>query len=656
MKRFIRFLPRARIETRRLTHSLYLPPAPAELYDSPQSNWLADVLDLLPGLKCLIVSQVGFFDHAALVALKTSHPLKLLIASECINVTPTSLIAGLACLPNLVFLDLSHTPAARDDGVLGSLGMLRQMQILKLRRVGLRDCDLGVLVDAIDSVGSSQARSGLGYRLRSLDVRDNFLGDDSVRVIVARLIHSNSNVQGSRRADGGGPLGRELQPHASHSHDQLRGPDLDKNFIGALTHSERGEIYLEDLECLGLTHLYLANNRIFIGALAGLVKTQNLHVLDVGDLDFAQTRSMANLDSAAFDIERLTSSLRDQGWNTLTYLRIDHKLVTASVAQPVQSNKSDQATTGLQAWGSAEVNKEEPISNGPSNLQSDSISELEGQAPAYEAVPSISSRTKQWVDRALDADHSLPAYQPRNISSRPATVSNDQNQLGASSNASQLTDERQLTRDSTLSARQNLSSSHIPAMQTLVLTGVPSLSQSTRLIQKIKDFMSDCAMEHHLATKQAQLEHPHKKATRTTQLFALQTIILEISPHQYGDPASPTSPTSKSKSTSSVNDPDADNLWAAATNDFSFFSDEKPIASRSEPTSSRSLATSNQSLDVVAEIARWRAFKRNEHRLAPPGTFIPGFWPGEVKILRPVSRDGGEESRRYGRYFGMREP
>jgi hypothetical protein len=53
--RFKRTLVHARLSTRELTHTLCFPPAHAQIYDGPRSEWLRDILMRLPRLQSLIV-------------------------------------------------------------------------------------------------------------------------------------------------------------------------------------------------------------------------------------------------------------------------------------------------------------------------------------------------------------------------------------------------------------------------------------------------------------------------------------------------------------------------------------------------------------------------------------------------------------------------
>jgi hypothetical protein len=74
LTKFKRTLQTARLLVRSQTHTLHLPPAHAEIYNGPHSDWLRDILSRLPNLQSLIVRGLPFFDHGALMALKQWKP------------------------------------------------------------------------------------------------------------------------------------------------------------------------------------------------------------------------------------------------------------------------------------------------------------------------------------------------------------------------------------------------------------------------------------------------------------------------------------------------------------------------------------------------------------------------------------------------------
>ena len=353
LTRFKRTLPLARYEVRQLTHTLHLPPAQSELYDGPRSTWLRDMLERLPSLQSLVVSQLPFFDHGSLLALRQpslarqqryraqgfhdacmpEYPLRLLIATDCDNTTSAGLATALPLWPSLVFLDLSGTLAARDAAVLLSLRAMPALQVLKLRHVQLRDADIEVLAPAI------------GIRVRSLDVRNNKLTDESVRTLLAHCFHSTRDVHAAQSRSVGpynGVDGEEWpdgcpRPDA-HVLSQFKGDDMDARFVRRLTRAVVGRIPTEDLPPTGLTHLYVSDNFITVEALASVLRTENLHVLDAGSADTARAlgrkrsstvSSISHLEGVSLPrAEKLAPVLEQAAARNLTYLRLHHSVVT----------------------------------------------------------------------------------------------------------------------------------------------------------------------------------------------------------------------------------------------------------------------------------------------------------------------------------------
>ncbi|GME42580.1 Beta-lactamase-related protein [Neofusicoccum parvum] len=191
--RFKRTLSWARLSTRELTHTLHFPPAHAEIYDGPHSDWLRDVLERLPRLQSLVVRGLPFFDHGALITLRrpsnlrlSSHSdslprmthdfplfwLRYLDASACTNATYSGLAEALQHFPALLYLDLSKTKSAKGADVLSVLKFCHSLRVLKLRSLALKDAEIEALATAVKT------------RLKSLDVRDNQLTDASARLLL----------------------------------------------------------------------------------------------------------------------------------------------------------------------------------------------------------------------------------------------------------------------------------------------------------------------------------------------------------------------------------------------------------------------------------------------------------------------------------------
>ena len=350
LTRFKRTLRRVRLSVRSLTHTLHLPPALSEIYGGPHATWLRDVLEYLPNLQSLIVTKLPFFDHHSLVALRTtsssrrysnedqvelpSFGLKLLLASGEPNTTWQGLRIALSRFPNLVYLDLSYTKPARDPNVLAALGGLYDLQALKLRGIGLRDGEAEVLANSI------------GIRVRLLDIRDNLLTDMAVRSLMqACFLPPDKNPDASRlntRRVEDWPVGMAPGPDF-FSLDTLRGEELDHELLKQLTNPLTGRLAFEDIPHRGLTHLYIANNQLSVEGLSSLLKSERLHFLDGGSVDvvktIARTKSLTSstgyVDEVKFPgAEKLIPVLAKSASKNLTYLRVDHAVVTAKIDPP----------------------------------------------------------------------------------------------------------------------------------------------------------------------------------------------------------------------------------------------------------------------------------------------------------------------------------
>ena len=843
LTRFRRALPRARRQVRELTHTLNLPPAQSELYDGPHPQWLRDVLEKLPNLQCLVVSQIPFFDHPSLLALKSpsagraassletipSFPLRLLIATQCPNTTSAGLIEAFIHWPNLVFLDLSETLPAKDVNVLSGLEQMTSLQVLKLRHIGLRDKDCEIIAEAVKT------------RLRSLDVRDNLLTDESVRILLTQCFHRTRNIQAAQRrahqqheGDEDWPTG--ISRPAPYILEQFRGDDMDERFVKGLTQAVVGRMPTEDLPPTGITHLYIANNYITVEGLASLVKTQNLHVLDAGDLDtvkaLGRPRAHSSLSSPVAQsffvpgAEKLTGVLEKFAVENLTFLRLHHAVLTS----PVATKDDDLIELSSSEPSNSQIGEQSELSGQPSSRQelrgdSDYPAELDSAAPICELSDDTPAPRYELSGEPIQIVVS-PAPDktafPRDLSpppplgspaSAPEVVSEEEDELvltptglsavaqaangislsGIETSAissltledrnvvtrepagliARLTSRRHALRNGIKDSSRGLLPGRLPHLRTLILTEIPLITTSKTLLQNMKSFIIDCAIEHYLAVSQADAEaehastlapnlHPQSSSRsstfRSSSIFALEKIILELAPIRSGEasysnnaispppqpPLSPRSPSSpqfpnmaasyiqkRPKNWSSTEDADTQAFWNAAENDFSFFGEgpggsgeecglpavepeshfpisslgEKiPLVSEADEESeddrarderspspipgtqnasrqpvdgyprgknernSRAVSPSRlasqiekggempreQAYDVIAELARWRAErKRAFERVVAEGgmEFVEGYWPGEIKIVRPTKGKRGGDVDWYGNYF-----
>lgn len=354
----------------------------------------------LPNLQSLLVSQLPFFDHVSLLALRTcsnaipegderrpSFPLRLLIATQCTNTTQKSLADALLAFPHLVFLDLSRTLGARDAAVLSKLRHMTSLQILKLCGIQLRDDDVGVLADAI------------GIRVRSLDVRNNLLTDNAVRTLLQScfLVADKPDDAGGRRpgevsgaAEEDWPSG-VLKPDPALL-DEFRDESFDMRYLRRLTNGLVSRMPSEDQAHAGITHLYISDNRLTVEGLSSLIKSGRLHVLDAGAVDTARGfhRPSSSTSSRATSFhgpalglpggEKLTVALAKYGFKNLTSLRVDHSVVTKSTIIKEEKSKPElcelSSDAGLQ---------ELPVSSPANELSASSPAyELPVSSPAYE--------------------------------------------------------------------------------------------------------------------------------------------------------------------------------------------------------------------------------------------------------------------------------
>lgn len=415
LTRFKRTLRKARASVRQLTHTLHLPPAVSEIYGGPNPTWLREVLEYLPNLQSLIVSKLPFFDHHSLVALRTPlrrtpngaarasfdeddlplYGLKLLLAASEPNATSAGLAAALPRFPNLVYLDLSYTSPARDASVLSALQGLYDLQVLKLRGIGLRDSEAEVLANAI------------GIKVRLLDLRENLLTDMAVRSLLQACFlpsqkQSSGRNMNSRHVEDW-PVGMPPGPDF-FSLDTLRNEQLDHELLKQLTNPLTGRLAFEDIPHRGLTHLYIADNHLSVEGISSLLKSERLHILDGGSVDtvktISRTQSLSSstgyVDEVKFPgAEKLIPVLAGPARKNLTYLRVDHAVVTGKVEISKDAPKPTSFVAelkGTQSLATELPSEEWRISEAPASthyaveMSTEPIFELDSTpaAPKYE--------------------------------------------------------------------------------------------------------------------------------------------------------------------------------------------------------------------------------------------------------------------------------
>ncbi|KAF1913793.1 hypothetical protein BDU57DRAFT_456434 [Ampelomyces quisqualis] len=653
LTRFKRILPYARPLVRELTHTLKLPPAHVEIYGGPHAEWLRDCLEYLPRLQCLLVNGLPFFDHAALLCLRhasvrrrSAHPhvypvfgLRLLDASGCTNATSTGLAEALCHLPNLVSLDLSQTPAAKDDVVLSKLRFLRSLRLLNLRGLGLRDADLEIIAPAV------------GTRLRSLDVADNNLTDASARLLLGHCVKEEPTEVHTTR----GPL-PPVDERFDNDFENFESENVAGHVRHKLTGGLIGSLAIETARDVGITHLYLSKNTVTVEGISGLLRSRRLQVLDIGTMPAILERpysEFAGEDGDAISlpqVSKLTPIIFTYASSKLRYLRVNYKIITEDApmgvafsprpelsgdygghltpdAHELEANwkpiaELDNAGTALHEFpGDLDYPVELPGSSPPASDQKEPTSEPKSydsqEAPV---VPSIEvTAGSQNVNLCaafgpepdmVDSPHppASPsqgsndhgARSPRSGSIDLALLSLRESGMEALTthktsslsrhNSTYFVEDRRARLELRQSQENRLHPSMMPKVHTLVLTDVPTSTTDKEISHRIIQYIKDVAEETFMAKQRAkhtyalppgrsriiaEREHAHS-------IFALERIVLEMAP-----PQATTKKVSSGWRTyptkSSTEDADSEAFWEAAARDFSFFGEEECGLPDSEP-------------------------------------------------------------------------
>ena len=716
LTRFKRSLKWARPSIRQLTHTLYLPPAESEIYDRPHAEWLREILEKLPKLQSLIVPQLPVFDHASLLALQArsttrlleaedqapAFALRLLIATQCLNTTPRSLEAALTSFPNLVYIDLSWTLGARDPSVLDKLQYMQNLQILKLRGIQLRDDDTETLAKSIKT------------RVRSLDVRSNLLTDRSVRTLLHFCFPAAGEGDGTTHNHPGALSGAAEEDWPSSIVrpdpallDEFRDVSFDERYYRRLTTSVVSRLPFEDQPHSGITHLAIADNYLTVEGLSSLVKDAKLYVLDAGNIEttkaFRRPRSSSkevlDLQNGYLRLpstEKLVPLLEEHASKILTCLRLDHCVVTKQapmleqepLPEPYELDESSASGKVNASIPTYELSNEEPPERFelPGDPVRFIVTPAMGKKPGLESTPSspIARRESIYAPEVVDEENESPARVSTsldNVSQTSNTKYDDRSRPEATVTATSpepslrsLERRRRELRDDETRRPHGLLPGMVPKVRILTLTGVPSFTNDTRIIDSLKNFVRSCAAEHELAALEAQMEsqytsipsHNHPKLRQRTvqDIFALRTLMLEMGPPSLPDPSinSPLTPPTTHfphRTKSSTEDPDSEAFWTAQENDFSFFDDDNeecglpstepvshfPVSALAEkitlptttpstpPMTPNTKSNPNAALDVIQSLITFRkerraAFERSGHE------FVEGYWPGEVKIVR----------------------
>jgi len=545
--RFRRTLPRARSQVRELTHTSHLPLAHPELYESPPSEWLRDLLEQLPRLQVLIVQGLPFFDHASLLTLRLTKKsanlvfgnaalfnLRYLDASHCANATPGGLFEALKHFPALLYLDLSGVQAVRVPDVLRAISGLPNLQILKLRGLSLTDEDVEIL-------------ARLGKKLRSLDLTDNNLTDRSVRTLVTCCLRRG-------RAQAVSSSFQYVQAsHPSQSQlddlddflEQYHGQHLDKRVRSKLTSGLVDSLAIELEVDPDITHLYLAGNNLTVEGSASVLRSGRMQVLDVGNMSVPPLAQI--LPSELLSVSKLIPWVNDGAYSVLSYLRADYTIATLDY-RPLTD-----LSTGAELSGEAIAGRVHPLGH---------IYEADGQSidqptdepqiiAGLEGSP-VSSRVGFRQPEALErrgsweASEAIASLAPGLILASP-----EFSVASASASAALNTAPNQNVpdpfsaslsgADSSPSSSPPISLIPPPCLKTLHLTSIPLTVPNKVEIDKLIDLIYICADAAYQASLRASESYALPPGTSrqgaasarrhyAKSLFALEKIVLEMAP------------------------------------------------------------------------------------------------------------------------------
>lgn len=515
--------------------------------------------------------------------------LRLLIAEQCRNTTSSGLAQFLVHFPNLVYLSLSNTFAARDKSVLSNLKYLPNLQVLKLRQVNLRDEDIDTLAAAV------------GIHVRSLDVRDNLLTDKSVETLLQFCFIAPGVNDGLGNTREGVLLTAGLEDWpagitrpAPHLLADFRDEALDEHFIKRLATASIGRLPSEDLPLSGITHLYIAENRISTAGLTKLIETGRLFVLDAGSI---KDVSHTDVFTTAPGAEKLVPVIEKHCSENLTSLRIHHAIVTTKLlakdiglAPPVlfelsaEDHRFELPTLPSVFELGTEANT--PIFELPEDTLQPVVttSPDEETQKAHLILPSSGTVAPEAVEEACFKGEEVSIITSTGLGSMAQAV----NGTGGDDVTSDHTHTTELSLSLIQEQRQKLRlrqddnpysllPGNLPKLKTLTLTDVPSHDPDDHIAKALIQFIAGCATEAKLAALETDLLEHHKpncqRSTGNTKdphnIFALSRIVLEMS-----HPTSSSSKTSTSRHQyqfrSITGEPDCETLTTAAQNDFSF--------------------------------------------------------------------------------------
>lgn len=257
----------------------------------------------------------------------------MLIAAGCQNTTGTALGPALQHFPDLIYLDLSSSQGVRSSQVLGQIGVLWDLKVLKLCRCSLRNEDAELM---------SFPRS-----LLSLDISENLFTSRGIAEIFTKLPQARY---------GPPPLTTPRYSDVASRENILAG-GLEKYVRNNLTDRADGHLQIEELLPLTFSQLFLLGNDIDVDGITKSLNHLSLDHLDCGSIPLYQEHKnfhpgglpkTSKLDPVGF-----TSS-----FGNLRSLRIHHAIITISPffgTEILASNELEQGFESSAQVGSLQL-------------------------------------------------------------------------------------------------------------------------------------------------------------------------------------------------------------------------------------------------------------------------------------------------------------
>ncbi|CAD0083080.1 unnamed protein product [Aureobasidium vineae] len=475
-----------------------------------------------------------------------------------------------------------------------------------------------------------------------------------------------------------------------------RGVNFEAFLRNEFTDKFVGRLAIEDAPESGTTHLHLSDNQLTVEGLSGLIRSGRLHVLDAGSLLPAMASQDGSFSMNFPSLAKLAPVLAESASHSLTYLRIDHSLVTEE--PPVMQEDTNQpisqycelADTSNYPSGIAELDHDTEVYE----MMGDTsfATEISGDPVSIVVTPTSVEKPTTCVHEARRRSQDLPMpvqAEERNETGLHVTALEQGNDMsmavvdeiltpspilpsrGLGRSYSSIVKERKTRIQTHLTQAKGFHPGILPHLNTLILTELPSTSPISDTPNRLISFIHACAEETSLAKLQARLDwtlppgrrqsHSHQKEL-VRKSFALEQLVLEVAPCSVDQKKAEAASAWRHRGTKSVTqDQDSEALWAASQTDFSFFGEgetnsldtclepSRPLTIMSgmevsvAPPSSHSAhkptdEAPKPSVDVIAQLSAFRKATKSAYRKrqaeGEEDPEVPGFWDGNIKVVR----------------------